>query len=317
MKRIFMALCIWGMAMGLSPSVRAENITLMLDWYINPDHGSVIIAQQNGYFAEYGLTVDILEPATPTEPPKLTAVKKVDYAMNYQHVLQMQAAQGWPNVRVATVISSPLNSLVALKDSGIRSPADLKGKTVGYSLPGFEDAILGTMLQTHGVDLSEVKLVNVHWALTQSLISKKVDAVIGAYRNFERHQLNIAGHEAVLFFPEQHGVPTYDELVMITHKDNARSETTKNMVRALEKAVRFMKNYPHESWDTFRRYKPQMLITELNERAWFDTIKRFASAPAALDYERHLNMAKFLQDKKLVNAPVPDIATYAIDPLQP
>ena len=298
-------------------SVANEKVTLILDWYINPDHGSVVIAKQQGYFAEYGLDVRIIEPADPTEPPKLTAVKKADYAMNYQHVLQMQASEGWQNTRVATIISSPLTSLVVLKNSGITTPAQLKGKTIGYSLPGFEDAILGTILATNGVSINDVKLVNVNWALSTSLISGKVDAVIGAYRNFEKHQLNIEGYEATLFYPEQHGVPTFDELVMITHSDNAKSEKTKNMVRAIEKATRYIKNYPQQSWEVFKSFNPDTLDTELNKRAWADTIRRFQSAPGALDYDRHLNMAKFLEQKKLVNTPIPSIETYAVDPFQP
>ena len=298
-------------------SVANEKVTLILDWYINPDHGSVVIAKQQGYFAEYGLDVRIIEPADPTEPPKLTAVKKADYAMNYQHVLQMQASEGWQNTRVATIISSPLTSLVVLKNSGITTPAQLKGKTIGYSLPGFEDAILGTILATNGVSINDVKLVNVNWALSTSLISGKVDAVIGAYRNFEKHQLNIEGYEATLFYPEQHGVPTFDELVMITHSDNAKSAKTKNMVRAIEKATRYIKNYPQQSWEVFKSFNPDTLDTELNKRAWADTIRRFQSAPGALDYDRHLNMAKFLEQKKLVNTPVPSIETYAVDPFQP
>lgn len=306
---IFLALCIPYLA-------QAKPITIALDWYVNPDHGSLVLAKKLGYFKHYGLDVNLLEPADPTDPPKFLAIKKVDYAVNYQHVHQMQASQNWGNMRVATLVSSPLNSLVVLKKSGITNIGDLRNKTIGYSLPGFEDALLRTMLKTHGVDMSEVTLVNVNWALTQSLITGKVDAVIGAFRNFEKHILDIEGYDSIIFYPEDHGVPTYDELILATHKDWATNNTTKNIIRAIERATRYMKNYPEESWAIFKSYKPNTLDTALNKRAWFDTLRRFQSAPSALDYNRHLEMAQFLQDNALVKNAIPAVEVYAIDPFE-
>ena len=296
-----------------SSSAYAEKVSLMLDWFVNPDHGNVIIAQQMGFFKEQGLDVDILEPADPADPPKFSALKKVDYAMNYQNTLQIQATEGWKNVRVASMITSPLTSLIVLKESGITSISQLKGKKIGYSAPGFENVTIGTMLRANGLDLTDVTLINVNWALASSLLTKQVDAVVGGYRNFELTQLELEGRPGIAFFPEDHGMPMYDEIVLVTHRDNARSETTKKMVIALERAVRYMKNHPKKSWEKFKAYKPSLLDNELNKRAWFDTMRRFTSTPSALDHGRYYVFAKFLEDNKMVTKKVPALENYAID----
>ena len=48
-----------------------ERITLLLDWFINPDHGPIIIAQEKGYFADAGLEVEVIAPADPADPPTM------------------------------------------------------------------------------------------------------------------------------------------------------------------------------------------------------------------------------------------------------
>ena len=107
-----------------------EKVSLLLDWFVNPDHAAIIIAQQKGFFEKNNLEVEIMEPADPTMPPKLVAAKKADLAVDYQPQLQMQVAEGLPLVRIATLVNSPLNSLIVLKNSGINKIEDLKGKKV-------------------------------------------------------------------------------------------------------------------------------------------------------------------------------------------
>ena len=60
---------------------------------------------------------------------------------------------------------------MTLADGPIKTIADLKGKTVGFSVGGFEDALLGVMLESAGLKLSDVKLVNVNFALSPALIA--------------------------------------------------------------------------------------------------------------------------------------------------
>ena len=71
-------------------SLAREKISLMLDWYVNPDHAAIIVAQQKGFFEKNNLDVEIIEPADPSLPPKLVAAGKVDLAINYQPQLYQQ-----------------------------------------------------------------------------------------------------------------------------------------------------------------------------------------------------------------------------------
>ena len=110
------------------------------------------------------LEVEIIEPADPSLPPKLVAAGKVDLAINYQPQLYQQVSEGLPLVRVGALISSPLNSVMVLKNSNIKTLADLKGKKVGYSVSGFEDVLLDTMLSLYWTQqprrkISECELV--------------------------------------------------------------------------------------------------------------------------------------------------------------
>ncbi len=114
-----------GLALA-TPVLAQDKLTLILDWYVNPDHAPIIIAQQNGYFRDAGLEVEIIAPADPTEPPKLVAAGKADLALSYQPQLHLQVHEGLPLVRVGTLISTPLNCLMVDANGPVKSLADLK-----------------------------------------------------------------------------------------------------------------------------------------------------------------------------------------------
>jgi len=299
---------------GSSPAApAAEKISLLLDWFVNPDHGPLIIARQKGFFADAGLEVEVLEPADPSLPPKLVAAGKADMAVDYQPQLHVQVDAGLPLTRIATLVATPLNSLVVLKDAPIKSIAELKGRKVGFSVGGFEDTLLSAMLGSHGLELKDIELVNVNWSLSPSLISGKVDAVIGAFRNFELNQMDIEGHPGRAFYVEEQGVPAYDELVVVVNNRDRGDPKYVHFVRALERATQFIINHPDEAWQLFKSYKPGELDNELNRRAWTDTLRRFALRPGALDVNRYRRFAAFLKARGMIKH-IPELASYAIEP---
>jgi len=295
-----------------SPAGVADKLTVLLDWFVNPDHGPLIVAQQRGMFAAAGLEVDLVAPADPNDPPKLVAAGKADVAISYQPQLHMQAAQGLPLVRVATLVATPLNSLVVLADGPVQSIADLKGRKIGFSVGGFEDALLAAMLEKHGLGLGDVELINVNWALSPSLFAGQTDAVIGAFRNFELNQMDIEGRPGRAFYPEEEGVPAYDELIVVTHQDRVDDPRIARLIGVLEAATQYMINYPDAAWEEFKTYNPDELDNELNRRAWADTLPRFALRPAALDRARYDRFAAFLQKQGLIGEP-PVLDSYAVE----
>ena len=304
------------LALGLAllvatPSARAEALTVMLDWFINPDHGPLVVALEKGFFAEAGLEVELVEPADPNDPPKLVAAGKAPLAVSYQPQLHMQAAAGLPLARIGTLVATPLNTLLVLEGGPIEKIADLKGRKVGFSVGGFEDAALKAMLAPAGLGLDDITLVNVNFSLSPSLLAGQVDAVIGAFRNFELNQLAIEGHKGRAFYVEEHGVPPYDELIIVANSARLDDPRLKPFLRGLERGVQFLVNHPEEAWRLFAGHK-KGLDDELNRRAWRDTLPRFALRPAALDRGRYEAFAGFLLKQGVIDK-TPPVESYAVE----
>jgi len=297
---------------AVAPVQGGEKLTVLLDWYINPDHAPLYVAQEKGFFADQGLEVEIIAPANPNDPPKMVAAGKADIAVSYQHQHQVQVGQGLPLSRIATLIATPLNCLLVRADGGIRTLADLKGKTIGYSIGGFETTLLQAMLAGAGLQLSDVKLVNVNFSLTPALLAGQVDAVIGAFRNFELNQMAIEGRPGRAFFVEEYGVPAYDELILVAHNASLADPRLRRFVDALENGVQYLVNHPEESWRLFVGQGRENLDDELNRRAWRDTLPRFALRPGALDHHRYIRFAAFLQKEGMVQT-VPPLAGWAVE----
>ncbi|MGE0420971.1 MAG: ABC transporter substrate-binding protein [Reyranellaceae bacterium] len=297
-------------ALALPFGARAQDkITILLDWFLNPDHAALVVAKTQGIFAKHGLDVDLVVPSDPSAPPRLVAAGKGDYAVSYQPQLQMMVADKVPLVRVGVLVAQPLNALVVLADGPVKKIADLKGRKIGFSVAGFEEVTLAAMLETNGLKMQDVTLINVNFALTAALKSKQVDAVIGAFRNFELNDLEIEGMKGTAFLVEQHGVPLYDELVLVASKDKMDPARTERVLAALREATAWLRANPDAAWKAFETYGGKEVANELNKRAWKDTLPLLAADPATLDRARYERFAAFLKTRGLIKE-VPAIDSY-------
>jgi putative hydroxymethylpyrimidine transport system substrate-binding protein len=204
-----------------------EKLTLDLDFYPNPDHAGIYMAQEEGFFKEAGLEVAIDSPSDPAAPLKDVAAGRADLAITYEPEVMLAHEQGLDVVAVAALVDQPLTSLIWLKKSGIKSVADLKGKTVSYAGIPYQEAFLKTILARAKVPASTVQSVNVGFGLLPSLVSGKAQAMLGGYSNVEGVDLRERGKQPVVTPVDQLGVPTYDELVFVARRSTLEEDGQK------------------------------------------------------------------------------------------
>ena len=297
-----------------APAMAADKLTLLLDWYVNPNHGPIIVAQQKGLFEAAGLEVEIVAPSDPSQPPKLVAAGRADIAVDYQSQLYLEHQEGLPLKRIGSLMNSPLSCLLVRADGPIQTLADLKGRTIGYSVPGVDEVSVSIMLASVDLKIEDVTMVNVNWALTQALVSKQADAVTGAYRNVEPHEMAAAGVEGRCFFPEDRGVPPDDDLIFVANLDRA-SEEDKDKYRrflgAIELGALYILNHPEESWEAFASYNSD-LNDEANKASWAATRGRHSLIPAALDHARYKAFGAWLEANGMIEK-APPVSAIAVD----
>ena len=193
-----------------------EHVDLMLDFFPNADHAPIYAAQARGEFKRRGLDVRIRTPSDPSAPLKLLAAGRTDLAISYEPEVLRARDKGLPVVAVGSLVRTPLTAIVSLPRAGIRTPADLHGKTVGTAGIDYQSAYL------HAIAPPGVKQVNVGFDLVPALVSGKVDAVLGAYWNYEAIQLRQKGRNPRVIRVDRAGVPTYDELVVTANERDVR-----------------------------------------------------------------------------------------------
>jgi putative hydroxymethylpyrimidine transport system substrate-binding protein len=288
-----------------------QQFTVILDWFANPDHAPLFVAQQQGFFKQQGLDVKLIGPANPADPPKLVAAGKADLAITYQPQLLLDVQQGLPLVRIATLINKPLGCMAVKANNGINSIKDLKGKMIGYSTDGVDSAMLRAMLAAHDLTIKDVKLTNVNYDLTQALLTGRVDAVTGVFRNFELIQMQLAGFHAQAFYPEDNGVPPYDELILVANRTELNDPRLPRFIKALTQGEDYLQQHPQQSWQIFAKNHPE-LNNELNRQAWFMTLPDFAQNPGVMDPKKYDQFAQFMLKQGLITRVFP-VNVYAVN----
>jgi putative hydroxymethylpyrimidine transport system substrate-binding protein len=235
-------------AIGPDGTVEFE---LMLDFFPNADHAGIYAAQAGDRFREAGLDVKIRQPADPAAPIKQVAAGRVDLAVSYTPEVLRARDEGLAVVAVAALVRRPLSSIISLPQAGIRSPRDLAGKTVGTAGIDYQSAYLRTILEEAGVDPDRVKERNVGFALSPALLTKRVDATLGGFWNYEGVDLRLRGRDPRVIRVDDAGVPSYDELVIVANEDALERDggRIRSFVAALARGTQDLRKAPGDAVD--------------------------------------------------------------------
>jgi putative hydroxymethylpyrimidine transport system substrate-binding protein len=237
-----------------------QSFSLTLDFYPNPDHAGIYMAQKLGYFEEAGLDVQIEAPSDPAAPVKQVAAGRTDLAISYEPEVALAHERGLDVVAVGALVNRPLTSLIWLQKSGIKGVADLKGKTIATAGIPYQDAFLKTILARVHLTPEDVKAVNVGFGLLPALVGGSAQAMLGGYSNVEGVDLRERGKAPVVTPVDQLGVPTYNELVFVANRKTLEEDPQKFrlFLAALERGTEAAVENPGEATKAITEANPDL-----------------------------------------------------------
>ena len=203
------------------------------------------VAQEKGFFAEQQIKVAIEHSPGGGEHLQLVAAGKVQVTTQDAAVLlQRRADPGLPLVSIALVGQRGQQAFAALADSGMQTPADWAGHTVGYK--GTPPPDLFALMKAAGLDSSQVKLINV--GFDPRLLSEgKVD-VYPLYKSNEPYLLESWGKQLVLWDAADFGVPTLGLAYVTTDQTLAEQpELLTRFLAACLKGIQYAEEHPEEA----------------------------------------------------------------------
>jgi putative hydroxymethylpyrimidine transport system substrate-binding protein len=245
---------------AIEPGGETRALTLMLDYLPNPDHVGLYQSLADGAFAKAGLDVEVRTPSDPAAVLKLLEAGKVDLAISYEPELLIARDKGSQIVSVAAIAQVPLTSLITLDRRGVRTPADLRGGRVGTAGIPYQSAYLTTILRAAGVPRDSVREINVGFNLTPVMLSRRVDATLGAFWNVEGVQLQREGRRPRIIRMEDVGVPTYDELILVARRETLaeRGDDVRAFVQALARGYEAARADPRAATDALVSAAPDL-----------------------------------------------------------
>lgn len=201
------AVSVAGLVVG--PTAFAQTaVTFQLNWYAGGANAGFAAALQEGYYSDAGLDVTIVQGNGSANTAQLVANGRAQLAYADAVAVSQLIAKGAPMKIVATIYQSNPNEVEALKETGIASVADLKGKKVGVPAGSSQVTMLPLFLEANDIDPSEVDLLNMPpSSMVPALLQGQVDAILGSVDDYGI-QIKAQGAEIDRYMFADHGVPT-------------------------------------------------------------------------------------------------------------
>ena len=292
-------------AMSLATSVgawAADKVTLQLKWVTQAQFAGYYVAKDKGFYEEENLDVEIKPGGPDIAPAQVLAGGGADVVLDWMPSALATREKGLPLVNIAQPFKSSGMMLTCRKDSGITSPADFKGKTLGVWFFGNEYPFLSWMSQLGistegGADGVTVLKQGFN---VDPILQKQADCVSTMTYN-EYWQIIDAGltpDDLITFKYEDEGVATLEDGIYVHEdklKDEAFQEKMVRFVRASMKGWKYAEENPDEAADIVLENDASGAQTEEHQKRMMGEIAKLtAGSNGALDVADYNRTVKTL-----------------------
>jgi ABC-type nitrate/sulfonate/bicarbonate transport system substrate-binding protein len=284
-----------------------RNVTVTLDAHPGPENVGILMAEEKGFFAKAGLDVAIAPPVWPRRPVTYVAQRNDDIGLGQLPQVMIAREKGARIRAVGSVISRPTAAMIWLRGSGLRSIADLEGKTIAVPGVPFQEALLGGVLKRAGLSLEDVKVKGVGYGLVPALLEGKADAIFGGSWNLEGVQLRSLGAKPVVKRVESLGVPAYDELVVIARTRSIAHDPRliRTFMAAVARGTAAATRDPAAAVGAIEKsLEPDGDLSRTQIEAEVEATLPLLSNPAAIDLARARRFAAWMNEEGLTRKEV-------------
>jgi ABC-type nitrate/sulfonate/bicarbonate transport system substrate-binding protein len=226
----------------------AEPDRIVMSYTGNPDNGLVLIAEAKGYFAEQGLDVTFLHHNSGKASLAAVIGNEADFGLSAELPIVLSAMQNEDFYILAKIIDfDESEAVIARIDANITTVKDLQGRRVGTFKNTSAEFFLDSILVVNGVQIQDISVVNmVPGDMESAIIKEEVDAV-SIWQPFVNRIKNELGERGIIFYGEG-SVRGYNfYLIASGNMVRQNPDTVLKLMRALEKAEKYLVNYPDQS----------------------------------------------------------------------
>ncbi|MDF2537775.1 MAG: nitrate transporter substrate-binding protein [Herbinix sp.] len=247
---------------------KTEKVRIVLDWTPNTNHTGLYVAQSNGYFAEAGLEVEIMQPPEGSTTA-LVGAGGAEFGISFQDTIAPTFASDspMPITAVAAIIQHNTSGIISLKDKGIDSPAKLSGHSYATWDSPIELAIIKKIVEDNGGKYDEVNLIPNTVTDVVSALQTDIESVWVFYA-WDGIATQVAGLETNYLNFADYGMELdYYSPVIIANNDylSQNPETVKKFLDAVRKGYEYAIDRPEDAANILLEAVPELdqtLVTE-------------------------------------------------------
>jgi ABC-type nitrate/sulfonate/bicarbonate transport system substrate-binding protein len=255
-----LAFLLVGCAPTATPSALTP-VTLMLDWVPNTNHTGLFVAQHEGYFADEGLEVEIVQPGE-VYAEQAVAGGAADFGVSFQEQVTMARADGVPLVSIAAILQHNSSAFAARAGLGGETPAGWEGLRYGSFGSPFERPTVGGLMGCDGADIARVEWVETGFTDPLSLLQQGQIDLAWIFYGWQGVQAEQLGIDLDLVMMEDHFdcIPDYYTPILIAGEAtlSERPQLVRAFLQAVAHGYVFAAENPDEAAEVLLAAAPEL-----------------------------------------------------------
>lgn len=236
-----------------------DKVTVVLDWTPNTNHTGLYTAQDNGYFEEEGLEVEIMMPGE-AGADQLVASGKAEFGIGYQEGVTLARVQGVPLVSIAAIIQHNTSGFASPAEKNITSPKDFEGKSYGGWGSPIERSVIESLMKQENADVEKVSIVNIGDTDYFTAVRQNIDFA-WIYYGWTGVEAELRGEDINMVYLTDYSKNLDYYTPVITTNERMieeNPETIKRFLKAVTKGYQFAIDQPNEAAEILLKAAPDL-----------------------------------------------------------